>query len=170
MAKKKELVTEKALLQKLWDFTFGMSTMRATIGLCIVVPHNPEGSLKDIEKAQYYLKKLWAYHHPEYLDEEKVSAMCDQLDNIGRRIYVAYASCKATGLTELYVKNLSQLFQEAHDVMSPIYENVDSNDLFDTPEYLRNMPHTSYCPQLNNIPRQELPFTIIPDDNLDEIE
>ena len=114
-------ITEKSLQQKLWTFCFEMSSLESTIGMSLKSrePYNPEADLASIDQVKVTLQKLYERYHPDTLDEDTLHTMCEQLDALARKIYIAYASCKATGLRELYIEDLRTLFGQVRDVVAP---------------------------------------------------
>ena len=129
---------ERILLKRLWDFNIGIGALRSTIGVIAAGPHlfDPSFIIDDIEKVQQTLRRLQQHHHPDYLSPETLDTMCSQLDTLSRKFYIAYASCKATGLRDIYKEELYKLLSEVHDVISPIFKDINTTDLFDIPEFM----------------------------------
>ena len=129
---------ERILLKRLWDFNIGIGAFRSTIRVIAAGPHlfDPSSIIDDIEKVQQTLRRLQQHHHPDYLSPETLDTMCSQLDTLSRKFYIAYASCKATGLRDIYIEELYKLLSEVHDVVNPIFKDINTTDLFDIPEFM----------------------------------
>ena len=127
-------ITEKSLHQKLRTFCFELSAREATLGMTLRMraPYNPQYDLSSIDQVKATLKQLFELYHPDTLDEETLHTMCDQLDALSRKIYIAYASCRATGLRELYIDDLRTLFRQVREVVAPVIDDdiLRSGQLF----------------------------------------
>ena len=119
MMNKELMTTEKSLLKKLWEFSNEMVIVQAASQMSkLFVPDpNPEDTLKKIDDARKIIKKIRNYYHPDYLSEQTADEMCAQLEAIARKIYIGYASCKRTKLTNLFLDDLCQWTAEASNLV-----------------------------------------------------
>ena len=119
------MTTERSLLKKLWEFSVEMKIvqMSTQVRLLSVEALNPDDTLKKIDDAQKTIKKIVSYYHPDYLGEQTADEMCSQLEAIARKIYIGYASCKRTSLTNLYLDDLCQWSAEASNLVHNFLED-----------------------------------------------
>ena len=122
--KKKEDTSEKGLLTKLRNIFVEMTLLAPVIGLATPHgrPYNPDDLLNKIDYAQRVVKCLWEWYHPDYMNEEALKTMTAELDDIKSRIYIAYASCKVTKLTNIYADELRKQILAVRNLLSPFHD------------------------------------------------